>query len=116
MARSADHEVAGDAAEGVLAPIAGAGSGPAWEALFRAYEARWGERPDAAATHGCDALRLTVAAVRRAGLNRARIRDAVRDLAPWAGASGEVQWDPRGRNTAPVALGTWSGGRLGPLD
>ena len=103
---------AGPGAEGVVAPRAGAGSGPAWDAFAAAYQARWGEPPDAAAVLAYDALRLTAAAVRRAGLNRARVRDAVRDLAPWTGALGEVRWDPRGRNTSPVALATWRGGRL----
>jgi branched-chain amino acid transport system substrate-binding protein len=116
LGRAAFVRAAGAGAEGVLAPRAGAGSGPAWEAFVRAYEARWGEQPDAAATHGYDALRLAAEAVRRAGLNRARIRDAVRELAPWEGASGPVRWDARGRNEAAVRLGRWQGGRLGPLD
>jgi branched-chain amino acid transport system substrate-binding protein len=114
--RAAFARAAGAGAEGVLAPRAGAGSGPAWDAFVRAYEARWGEPPDAAAVHGYDALRMAAEAVRRAGLNRARIRDAVRDLAPWDGASGTVRWDARGRNDGAVRLGRWRGGRLFPLD
>ena len=42
---------AGPAAEGVMAPVA-AEPGPAWDALARAYEARWAEAPDEAAAHG----------------------------------------------------------------
>jgi len=48
-------------------------------------------------------------AMRKAGLNRARIRDAVRALAPWPGASGDVTWDALGRNERVVALGVWRG-------
>lgn len=110
--RAAFARAAGAAAEGVLAPDAGVGSGPASETFLRAYEARWAERPDAAAVHGYDALRLTAAAVRRAGVNRARIRDEIRALSPWTGASGTVRFDPRGRREAAVALGVWRGGRL----
>ncbi|MCU0259281.1 MAG: ABC transporter substrate-binding protein [Solirubrobacteraceae bacterium] len=114
--RAAFARAAGPAAESVLAPGAGDGSGFARDAFVRAYEARWGEPPDAAAVHGYDALRLTAEALRRAGLNRARIRDAVRELAPWDGASGTVRWDARGRNDAAVRLGRWQGGRLRRLD
>ena len=110
-ARSAFRRAAGEAAEGVIAPCL-VEPGPAQEELARAYERRWGELPDEAAAHGHDAVRLLAAAVRRAGLNRALIRDAVRALAPWPGASGPVRWNALGRNERAVALGAWRGGRL----
>ena len=110
-ARAAFRRAAGPAADGVLAPVA-AETGPAWDAFARAYEARWSEAPDDAATHAYDAVRMATAAVRRAGLNRARIRDAVRALAPWPGASGTVSWNALGRNERATALGAWRGGRL----
>jgi len=102
---------AGDAAEGVLAPRS-AEPGAAWDAFAAAYERRWGAAPDEAAANGYDAVRLVVAAVRSAGLNRARIRDAVRALAPWSGAGGLVRWDALGRDQRPVGLGRWTAGRL----
>jgi branched-chain amino acid transport system substrate-binding protein len=110
-AGSAFRRAAGPAADGVLAPVT-AEPGPAWDAFARAYEARWSESPDDAATHAYDAVRIATAAVRRAGLNRARIRDAVRALAPWPGASGTVSWNALGRNERATALGAWRGGRL----
>ena len=64
---------------------------------------------------GYDAVRLVAEATRRAGLNRPRIRDAVRDIAPWRGVAGIVRWDTLGRNERPVGLATWRGGRLQPL-
>jgi branched-chain amino acid transport system substrate-binding protein len=109
--RTAFLRAAGPAAEGVLAP-APAEAGPAWAAFARAHEARWGDSPDDAAACAYDAVRLAVAAVRRAGLNRALVRDAVRALAPWPGASGVVSWNALGRNERAVALGSWAGGRL----
>ncbi len=110
LARAAFARAAGAAAEGVAAPALVA---PPLDAAFAdAYEARWGEPPDAAAALGADALRIVAAAVRAAGLNRARIRDAVRALSPWSGASGRVSWDPRGRNERRPALATWHAGRL----
>jgi branched-chain amino acid transport system substrate-binding protein len=114
LARASFARAAGPPAEGVLAPLLVRPSLD--EAFLAAFEARWGERPDAAAALGADAVRLVAEAVRRAGLNRPRIRDAVRALAPWSGASGTVRWDPRGRNAVLVALGRWRAGRLVPLD
>jgi len=112
LARGAFARAAGGDAEGVVAPFL---SETPVEPRFReAYEARWGEPPDAGAALGADTVRLAAAAVRGAGLNRALIRDAVRDLAPWSGASGRVRWDPRGRNERPAPLGVWRAGRLVP--
>jgi len=110
-ARAAFRRAAGAAAEGVIAPIPPE-PGSSWEAFSQAYARRCGEAPDEAAAHGYDAVRLVAAAVREAGLNRPLIRDAVRALAPWVGVAGSVRWDARGRNQAPVALGTWREGRL----
>jgi branched-chain amino acid transport system substrate-binding protein len=110
-ARSAFRRAAGAAAEGVIAPLL-VEAGPAADAFAASYEARWGEPPDEAAAHGYDAVRLVAAAVRLAGLNRARIRDAVRSLAPWTGASGTVVWNALGRNGRAAGLGRWRDGRF----
>ncbi len=110
-ARTAFRRAAGAAAEGVIAPIS-VEPGPAWEAFAPAYAMRWGEPPEETAAYGFDAVRLVAAAVRRAGLNRALVRDAVRALAPWPGASGPVTWNALGRNERPVAFGAWRGERL----
>jgi branched-chain amino acid transport system substrate-binding protein len=112
-ARSAFGRAAGVAAEGVIAPLQ-AEPGLPWEAFALSYGKRWGEAPDDAAAHGYDAVRLVAAAVRHAGLNRARIRDAVRALAPWQGASGPVDWNPLGRNARLARVGVWRGGRFSP--
>jgi branched-chain amino acid transport system substrate-binding protein len=111
-ARSAFRRAAGPAAEGVVAPLP-AEPGPAWEAFARAYEGRWEGPPDDAAGHAYDAVRMAAEAVRRAGLNRALVRDAVRALGPWPGASGTVSWNALGRNERAVVLGSWRDGRLG---
>jgi branched-chain amino acid transport system substrate-binding protein len=64
----------------------------------RSFAARYGCCPDYTARYGYESTRLLVAAVRRAGLNRARIRDAIRDLSPWRGAAASIAWDGLGRN------------------
>jgi ABC-type branched-subunit amino acid transport system substrate-binding protein len=99
------REEAGPAAEGVLFPLLAETAGEA---------ARFGAPSDYAAAQAYDAVRLLVAAIRKAGLNRALIRDAVRELAPWPGVSGVIQWDALGQNARPVRLGTIRGGRVVP--
>jgi branched-chain amino acid transport system substrate-binding protein len=113
LALSAFGRAAGAAAEGVIVPRLWEPS-PAWDGFARRYESRWGEAPDHAAAWSYDAVRLVAEATRRAGLNRARIRDAVREISPWSGVAGTVRWDALGRNEGPVGLATWRGGRLQP--
>ena len=104
---------AGEATEGVLAPWS-IEPGARWDAFAAAYQRRWGAAPDEPAVNGYDAVRLVVAAIRGSGLNRARIRDAVRALAPWNGAGGQIRWNPLGRALRPVGLGRWTGDRFVP--
>ena len=115
LSRSAFARAAGEAADGVLAWVS---SDPATGTaeFAAACERRWGEPPDEAAARGYDAVRLTAAAIRRGGLNRARIRDAVRELAPWPGVSGRVRWNALGRNDGAVRPARWTRGRLVPVD
>ncbi len=79
-ARQSFREAAGTAARGVNFPELGAGD------------------PDCAATYGYQAVRLLVEAVRKAGLNRARVRDAVQE-------SGS--WNELNRRERPVRMGQW---------
>jgi ABC-type branched-subunit amino acid transport system substrate-binding protein len=105
-------EEAGPAAEGVVFPRLFDPEAPEAAAFSRAYATRWGGSPDYLAAHAYDAVRLVADAVRRAGPNRALIRDALVALAPWPGTAGTVSWDPTGRCTRPAGLGVWrAGGR-----
>jgi branched-chain amino acid transport system substrate-binding protein len=104
-------EEAGAAAEGVVFPRLFDPGSPDAEAFSHAYQERWGSAPDYLAAHAYDAVHLLVDAVRRAGPNRALIRDALVALSPRRGAAGTVSWDPTGRSTRPTDLGTWCGGR-----
>jgi branched-chain amino acid transport system substrate-binding protein len=128
MGRRKFQQEAGDAAEGVLFPLlydpAGdhrlnafdnpsdnaPDEGPS-ERFAEAFRKRHGHLPDYAAAHTYDAFRLLVAALRTAGLNRARIRDALKSLSPYSGVTGTIRWDPLGSNTRPVSLGTIRRGR-----
>jgi len=104
----------GPAAEGVIFPLLySPGSSP--DGFARTFERRFGHAPDYAAAHAYDAARLLVEAVREAGLDRTRIREAVRKLSPWTGVTGIVRWDAQGGNVRPVPLGTIREGRVAPL-
>jgi branched-chain amino acid transport system substrate-binding protein len=112
LGRNAFVRAAGPAAEGVVAPLLHERS-PAWDAFVRDYQARWGGAlaPDDAAVQAYDAVRYLASALRASGLNRARLADALRALAPWSGAAGELRWDALGRNQREVRLARWRGGR-----
>jgi ABC-type branched-subunit amino acid transport system substrate-binding protein len=114
MGRRAFLDQAGPAAEGVLFPLPcdpAALSGD----FAKRFAARYGRSPDCATAQAYDAFRLLIAAVEKAGLNRARIRDAVRDLSPWSGVAGTVDWNPVGQNRREVRLGRITDGRIEAL-
>ena len=111
MGRRRFADEAGRAAEGVVFPLLyhpEEASAP----FAKAFEGRFGKPPDYAAAHTYDAVRLLVEAIGKAGLNRARIGDAVRDLSPWSGVTGTMTWDGLGGNCRTVRLGTIRGGRI----
>ena len=114
MGRQRFLDQAGAAAEGVVFPLLydPRESPPGFAKTFKA---RFGKLPDYTAAHTYDATQLLIAAIGKAGLNRARIRDAVRDLSPWEGVSGTLKWDPLGGNTRAVRIGTIRNGSLQPL-
>ncbi len=99
---------AGGAAEGALFPLA---AQPTAE-FARAFNARFGREPDYAAACAYDAVRVVVAAVRKTGLNRSRIRDAMAGLTPYAGASGRIEWDETGQNRRAPVLAKIEQGRV----
>jgi ABC-type branched-subunit amino acid transport system substrate-binding protein len=114
MGRRLFAEHAGRAADGVFFPLLYAPSEGRNE-LLAGFSGRVHREPDYAAAATYDAVSLVVAAVREAGLNRARIGDALRALSPWKGVSGTIRWDALGGNARPVALATIRDGHPIPL-
>ncbi len=113
IGRRAFAEEAGRAAEGVFFPLVWEPQegGKEFEGKFRA---RFGRSPDYAAAHTYDAVRLLVAAIRKTGLNRARIRNAVEELSPWPGIAGSIAWDALGANARAVRPGVIRDSRACP--
>jgi branched-chain amino acid transport system substrate-binding protein len=118
MGRRLFLEAARQAAEGVAFPLLWheAAAGERSQEFARRFAERWGVEPDYTAAYTFDALNLLIAAIRRAGLNRALIRDAVRELSPWDGVTGRIEWDPTGQNRGAATLGTIRNGRIVPCN
>jgi len=108
---------AGDAGRGAVFPLLyNPSSGAKTAAEFsKAFDRKFGRTPDYTAAHTYDAVRMLIAAIRKAGLNRARIRGAVADLSPWTGVTGTVRWNGLGGNTRTAPLGTIKARRLTAL-
>jgi branched-chain amino acid transport system substrate-binding protein len=114
MGRRNFIEQAGDMAEGAVFPLLYE-HGKESKSFDEKFIARYGKQPDYLAAHTYDAVNLLIAAIRKAGLNRALIHDAVRSLSPWQGVTGQIRWDPLGSNTRSVSLGTIRSGRTQKL-
>lgn len=106
-------EIAKTAAEGVVVPL------PVHELeseqareFSKVFRERCGHEPDFAAAQTYDAVLMLVAAIRKAGPNRVQIADAIRDLSPYKGVAGTIQWDRVGANTREGQLGVYRNGQL----
>ncbi|UCF37249.1 MAG: ABC transporter substrate-binding protein [Acidobacteriota bacterium] len=93
---------AGTAAEGAIFPLPASIRQPS--RFSEEFQRLHGRLPDFATLQTYDAVHLLAQAIRAAGLNRARIRDAVREGIPWYGVNGEINWDPTGQNRRPPIL------------
>lgn len=88
-------EAAGEAAEGlvVASSLNPDRDDSFWQGFRSRYLARFDQEPDAYAAHGYDGMRMILWAVREAGLNRVRIRDALYSLQAFPGVTGEILFD-----------------------
>ena len=112
MGRRAFLERADTASDGVRFPLL-CDPAAATSAFVRNFESRFGRRADCPTVQAYDATRLLIAAIRDAGLNRARIRDSVEALSPWLGEAGAVEFGPVGQNRRAVRLARIAeGGRV----
>jgi len=116
MARRHFADLAGRAAGGVRAPIMWdlENNDPRAKAFIIECVERTGDFPDYTAVYAYDAMSLLIEAISKAGLNRVRIRDAIRGLSGWEGVTGTITWDPTGQNTGAVTLGVVRKGRVLP--
>lgn len=107
-------EIAGEAADGVIAtyPYDPDADIPALKAFNRNYRERFGRDPDTYAAHSYDGTNMVIAAIRRAGLNRYRIRDALAEMKTYSGVTGEIAFDDVYSDRGPIVMVTVRGGEF----
>lgn len=104
-------EIAGNAAEGAVLPVLYEPSDKA-DVFAEDLLDRFGKHSNYPAAHMYDTINLLLEAVRRAGLDRQRIRDEIEKLSPYAGVTGTISWDRQGSNTRKVLMGTIAKGHI----
>ena len=100
--------IAGPAAEGFEAvfPYDPTRNDPKWISFNQRYEARFHEPPEQFAALAYDAMNALLDAICAAGLNRARIHDALADMQTYDGVTGHMVFDPNQKNVSPMYLAT----------
>jgi branched-chain amino acid transport system substrate-binding protein len=105
---------AGPAAEGFEAvfPYDPSNKNPRWLDFNRRFEDRFHEKPEQFASLAYDAMNALLDSICKAGLNRARIHDALADIEEYDGVTGHMIFDPNQKNVAPMYLGTVQNGEI----
>ena len=105
---------AGDAAEGFEAvyPYDPTRKEPRWLDFNRRFEDRFHEKPEQFASMAFDTMNALLDSICKAGLNRARIHDALADIEEYDGVTGKMIFDPNQKNVAPLYLGTVHNGAI----
>jgi ABC-type branched-subunit amino acid transport system substrate-binding protein len=106
-------EMAGDAAEGVVAavPYDPTADTEALREFQTVYEERYGEEPTVYAAHAYDGAKMVVEAIRKAGLNRYLIRDALAEMTHYEGVTGQIVMDAVYSDRGAVTLATVRDGK-----
>lgn len=101
-------KIAGAAAEGlvVVTPLDPTRQSPAWLAFRQKYVERFHTAPDAYATQAYDGITILTGAIRKAGLNRGRIMDALREyrMKQYDGVGGPVLFDYTLNDISPLTF------------
>jgi hypothetical protein len=105
---------AGPAAEGFEAvfPYDAKRKDPRWIDFNQRFQARFNQPPEQFASLAYDAMNALLDSICKAGLNRARIHDALADIDQYDGVTGHMVFDPNQKNVAPMYLGTVHDGKI----
>jgi ABC-type branched-subunit amino acid transport system substrate-binding protein len=106
--------IGGRAAEGVVAtyPYNPTRADPILGDFNRRYRERFDEEPESFAAHAYDGMKIMIEAVRRAGMNRVRIRDELTGLRSYRGVTGEIILDERWDDVGPIWMAEVRDGRF----
>ncbi len=100
--------IAGPAAEGLVAtaPIDPTRTDNRWQTFRDHYRQKFGADPDSYAAYAYDGMNILVAAIQKAGLNRGRIMDALREYGnkTYDGVAGVSMFDYTLNDVAPIFL------------
>lgn len=98
--------IAGQAAEGIVAtyPYDPTRDDLYLQSFEQRYYQRFSEEPEAFAAHAYDGMNILIQAIRAAGLNRVRIRDALTALKNYKGVTGKIIFDASHNDVGPVWL------------
>ena len=111
-----DHLLAkaGPAAEGFEAvyPYDPARTDAKWLDFNQRFEVQFHEKPDHYGALAFDAMNILLQSICKAGLNRARIQDALYQVYQYDGVTGPMIFDPNNKNVRPMYLGTVHDGRI----
>ena len=102
---------AGKAAENVIFPLLYLPSKKS-ESFEKEFSRRLDRKADYLAAHTYDSVKLMIAAIRNAGLDRTKIRSALKELSGWSGITSSFKWDSHGANIRDVQLGIIKNGRV----
>ncbi len=114
MASPAFLKAAGEAAEGVVAAASydPTREDPLLKEFVEAYAKRFQHEPEAHAAHTFDGINILIESIRKAGLNRARIRDAMYECTYYEGVTGPIVLDASLNDIGPVYIATVENGRF----
>jgi branched-chain amino acid transport system substrate-binding protein len=109
-------KIAGPAAEGLVAVsnLDPTRIDPVWLDFRKRYLQRFNEEPDAYAARAYDGMNILIASIKKAGLNRGLIMDALREYGSkdFDGVSGHVLFDYTLNNIAPLTFAQVKDGKF----
>jgi len=77
---------------------------PKYRAFYESFVERFGEEPDQYAAHAFDGACMVIDAIEEAGLNRAKIRDALAAMKTYEGATGTMEFDAIYNDVSPASM------------
>ncbi len=77
---------------------------PEWLNFKAAFQKKFGEPAEQYAAHAYDGMNLLIESIEKAGLNRAKIRDALAEIRTWHGVTGEMFFDAIYNDISPAYL------------
>jgi ABC-type branched-subunit amino acid transport system substrate-binding protein len=105
-------EIAGEAADGVVAVATYNPTelNPRYTEFLKAFQKRFDREPDSFAAHAYDGANILIESIRKGGLNRIRVRDALHEYDRYAGVTGLIEFDTTLNDIGSVYIATVTDG------